>query len=204
MALPRDVFVVGAARTAIGTFGGALKDVPWPTLATLAVKTALSAAAPPRERRPPGDGHGDPTEPRDAYLSRVAAVNAGLPQERRPSTSTACGSGPAGHRLGAAGHPAGDCASRHRRRRRIDEPRRLPAAAGGLLGRTHGRLAHARLRGRCAARPFHKIHMGITAENVGEQFGISRTQMDELAVESHCRAAAAIAAGRFKSRSCRW
>ena len=48
--------------------------------------------------------------------------------------------------------------------------------------------------------PFHKIHMGITAENVGEQFGISRTQMDELAVESHRRAAAAIAEGRFKSQ----
>ena len=48
--------------------------------------------------------------------------------------------------------------------------------------------------------PFHKIHMGITAENVAEQFGISRTMMDELAVESHRRAAAAIAEGRFKSQ----
>jgi acetyl-CoA C-acetyltransferase len=48
--------------------------------------------------------------------------------------------------------------------------------------------------------PFHKIHMGITAENVGEQFGISRQQMDEAAAESHRRAAAAIAAGRFKEQ----
>ena len=48
--------------------------------------------------------------------------------------------------------------------------------------------------------PFHKIHMGVTAENVAEQFGISRQQMDELAAESHRRAAAAIAAGHFKSQ----
>ncbi|HNK19804.1 MAG TPA: acetyl-CoA C-acyltransferase, partial [Piscinibacter sp.] len=78
MALPRDVFVVGAARTAIGTFGGALKDVPLADLATLAVKTALErSGAAAASVGHLAMGTVIPTEPRDAYLSRVAAVNAG-------------------------------------------------------------------------------------------------------------------------------
>jgi acetyl-CoA C-acetyltransferase len=76
------VYVVAAARTAIGTFGGSLKDVPLADLATTAVQAALSRSGAPAD----AVGHlamGTvvPTEPRDAYLSRVAAVNAGLPKE---------------------------------------------------------------------------------------------------------------------------
>jgi acetyl-CoA C-acetyltransferase len=201
MALPRDVFVVGAARTAIGTFGGSLKDVPLADLATLAVRTALersgAAAA--------GVGHlamGTviPTEPRDAYLSRVAAMNAGLPKETPAfNVNRLCGSGLQAIVSAAQAITLGDC-----------------EIAIGAGAESMSRGAYLLPQARWGARmgdspmldyvvgalhdPFHKIHMGITAENVGEQFGISRSMMDELAVESHRRAAAAIAEGKFKSQ----
>src|SRR5512145_859961 len=91
----REVFVVAAARTAIGTFGGTLKDVPLSQLATTAVREAVA-----RSRiEPAGVGHvvmGNvvPTEPRDAYLSRVAAIEAGIPQETPAlNVNRLCGSG---------------------------------------------------------------------------------------------------------------
>jgi acetyl-CoA C-acetyltransferase len=201
MTLPRDVFVVGAARTAIGTFGGALKDVPLADLATLAVKTAL-------ERSRVGVasvghlamGTVIPTEPRDAYLSRVAAMNAGLPKETPAfNVNRLCGSGLQAIVSAAQAITLGDC-----------------EVAVGAGAESMSRGAYLLPQARWGARmgdspmldfvvgalhdPFHKIHMGITAENVAEQFGISRTMMDELAVESHRRAAAAIAAGRFKEQ----
>jgi len=77
-----DVFVVGTARTAIGTFGGALKDVANSTLATTVVRAALARSSVPAD-----DvgllvmGNVIPTEPRDAYLSRIAAMDAGCPKE---------------------------------------------------------------------------------------------------------------------------
>jgi len=201
MALPRDVFVVGAARTAIGTFGGSLKDVPLADLATLAVKTALE-----RSGAAAGSvghlamGTVIPTEPRDAYLSRVAALNAGLPKETPAfNVNRLCGSGLQAIVSAAQAILLGDC-----------------EVAVGAGAESMSRGAYLLPQARWGARmgdspmldfvvgalndPFHKIHMGITAENVAEQFGISRTQMDELAVESHRRAAAAIAEGRFKSQ----
>ena len=78
----REVFVLSATRTAIGTFGGALKDVPLTQLATTAVREALA-----RSGLAPADighvvlGNVIPTDTRDAYLSRVAAIEAGLPKE---------------------------------------------------------------------------------------------------------------------------
>lgn len=201
MALPRDVFVVGAARTAIGTFGGALKDVPLADLATLAVKTALE-----RSGAAAGSvghlamGTVIPTEPRDAYLSRVAAINAGLPKETPAfNVNRLCGSGLQAIVSASQAILLGDC-----------------EVAIGAGAESMSRGAYLLPQARWGARmgdspmldfvvgalhdPFHKIHMGITAENVGEQFGISRSQMDELAVESHRRAATAIAEGRFKSQ----
>ena len=93
--MTRDVFVVAAARAAIGTFGGTLKDTPLADLATLAVKTALARSGAPIDKV----GHlamGTviPTEPRDVYLSRVAAINAGLPKETPAfNVNRLCGSG---------------------------------------------------------------------------------------------------------------
>ncbi len=201
MPLPRDVFVVGAARTAIGTFGGRLKDVPLADLATLAVKTALErSGAAPASVGHLAMGTVIPTEPRDAYLSRVAALNAGLPKETPAfNVNRLCGSGLQAIVSAAQAITLGDC-----------------EVAVGAGAESMSRGAYLLPQARWGARmgdspmldfvvgalndPFHKIHMGITAENVAEQFGISRTMMDELSVESHRRAAAAIAEGRFKSQ----
>ncbi|EHR72759.1 acetyl-CoA acetyltransferase [Burkholderiales bacterium JOSHI_001] len=201
MALPRDVFVVGAARTAIGTFGGSLKDTPLADLATLVVKTALERAG------VSGDKVGHlamgtviATEPRDAYLSRVAAVNAGCAKETPAfNVNRLCGSGLQAIISASQAITLGDCeiavgagAEAMSRGGYLTPSARFGARMGDtqMLDMMVGALHD----------PFHKIHMGITAENVAEQFGISRQQMDELSVESHRRATAAIAAGYFKSQ----
>jgi acetyl-CoA C-acetyltransferase len=201
MSQTKDVFVVGAARTAIGTYGGTLKDTPLSELATLAVKTAIARSGADAARI----GHlamGTviPTEPRDAYLSRVAAVQAGLPKETPAfNVNRLCGSGLQAIISASQAIMLGDC-----------------EMAIGAGAESMSRGAYLMPNARWGARmgdtqildmmvgalhdPFHKIHMGITAENVAEQFGISREQMDALAVESHRRAAAAIEAGRFKDQ----
>src|SRR6202166_597305 len=91
----REIWIVAAARTAIGTFGGGLKDIPLADLATTAVRGALE-----RSRVPPDQvghlvmGNVIPTEPRDAYLSRVAAIGAGMPHETPAfNVNRLCGSG---------------------------------------------------------------------------------------------------------------
>jgi acetyl-CoA C-acetyltransferase len=199
--MARDVFVVGAARTAIGTFGGTLKDTLLADLATLAVKTALERSGAGADKV----GHlamGTviPTEPRDAYLSRVAAIQAGLPKETPAfNVNRLCGSGLQAIVSAAQAILLGDCeiaigagAENMSRGAYLMPAARFGARMGDaqvldmMVGALHD--------------PFHKIHMGITAENVAEQFGISRQMMDELAAESHRRAAAAIAAGRFKEQ----
>ncbi len=201
MALPRDVFVVGAARTAIGTFGGSLKDVPLSDLATLAVKTALErSGASAASIGHLAMGNVIPTEPRDAYLSRVAGMNAGLPKETPAfNVNRLCGSGLQAIISVAQSIALGDCevaigagAENMSRGAYL-----MPGARWGT------RMGDAQILDYMIGAlqdPFHKIHMGITAENVGEQFGIDRAAMDALAVESHRRAAAAIAAGRFKEQ----
>ncbi len=199
--MAREVYVVGAARTAIGTFGGTLKDTPPIDLATVAIKAAVERSG----VAPANVGHlafGTviATEPRDCYLSRVAAVNAGLPKETPAfNVNRLCGSGLQAIVSASQAILLGDCEV---------------AVGGGAESMSRG--AYLMPTARFGARmgdtqvldlmvgalhdPFHKIHMGITAENVAEQFGITRQQMDELAVESHRRAAAAIAEGRFKSQ----
>jgi acetyl-CoA C-acetyltransferase len=199
--MAREVFVVGAARTAIGTFGGTLKDTPPIDLATVAIKAAVERSG----VGPANVGHlalGTviATEPRDCYLSRVAAVNAGLPKETPAfNVNRLCGSGLQAIVSASQAILLGDCEV---------------AVGGGAESMSRG--AYLMPAARFGARmgdtqvidlmvgalhdPFHKIHMGITAENVAEQFGITRQQMDELALESHRRAAAAIAAGRFKTQ----
>ena len=141
-----------------------------------------------------------PTVPQDAYISRVAALEAGVPQEAPAfNVNRLCGSGLQAIVSASQAILLGDC-----------------EVAVGAGAESMSRGAYLLPQARWGARmgdspmldfvvgalhdPFHKIHMGITAENVGEQFGISRTQMDELAVESQRRAAAAIAEGRFKSQ----
>lgn len=201
MSSPREVFVVAAARTAIGTFGGSLKDLPLADLATTAVKAALERSGMPAD----AVGHlamGTviPTEPRDAYLSRVAAIQAGLPKETPAfNVNRLCGSGLQAIVSAAQSVLLGDCevavgagAESMSRGAYL-----LPGARWGT------RMGDAQVLDFMVGAlhdPFHQIHMGITAENVAAQFGITRADMDGLAAESHRRAAAAIAEGRFKSQ----
>ena len=196
-----EIYVVSAARTAIGTFGGSLKDVPPADLATTAVKAALQRAA----VDPALVGHlvmGNviPTENRDAYISRVAAMNAGIPKETPAfNVNRLCGSGlqaiiSAAQTLllGDAEIAIGAGAESMSR-----GPYLLPSARWGarmgnvqaidyMLGILHD--------------PFHNIHMGITAENIADRNGITREMQDALALEDQKRAAHAIANGYFSEQ----
>ena len=197
----RDIFVVGTARTAIGTFGGALKDVPNTQLATTAVKAAIERSS----IAPDAIGHvvmGNviPTDVRDAYLSRVAAIDAGCPVETPAfNVNRLCGSGLQAIISAAQSIMLGDCdiaigggSESMSRGPYFDTSARYGARMGDavlldyMLGILHD--------------PWEKMHMGITAENVAARYNISREQQDALAAQSHQRAAAAIAAGYFKEQ----
>ncbi|MBI5256559.1 MAG: acetyl-CoA C-acyltransferase family protein [Burkholderiales bacterium] len=198
MSAAREVYVVGAARTAIGTFGGTLKDTPPVDLATTAIKAAIArSGVAATQIGHVAMGTVIPTETRDAYLGRVAAVNAGVPKETPAfNVNRLCGSGLQAIVSAAQAVMLGDCelALGAGAECMSRGPYFMPGARWGT------RMGDAQLLDYMVGilhDPFHKIHMGITAENVAEQYGITRQQMDELAVESHRRAAAAIAAGRF-------
>jgi acetyl-CoA C-acetyltransferase len=200
MSLP-EVFVVSSVRTAIGTFGGTLKDVPLPELATTAVKAALERSGAPLD----AVGHlamGNviPTEPRDAYLSRVAAMQAGLPQEVPAfNVNRLCGSGLQAIVSAAQSLLLGDCqiAVGAGAESMSRGPYLVPAARWGAR---MGDTAMQDYMLNILHDPFHRIHMGMTAENVAEAHGITREQMDALAAESHRRASVAIQEGRFKGQ----
>ena len=202
MSTPAEVFVVGAARTAIGTFGGTLKDTPLADLATTALKAALERSGVPLD----AVGHlvmGTviPTEPRDAYLGRVAAMNAGLPKEvPAMNVNRLCGSGLQAIVSAAQSLMLGDCeiAVGAGAESMSRGPYLVPAMRWGA------RMGDAQMLDymlQILHDPFSKgLHMGGTAENVADTFGITRDMMDALAAESHRRAAAATAAGYFKEQ----
>jgi acetyl-CoA C-acetyltransferase len=196
-----DVFVVGTARTAIGSFGGALKDVPPAQLATTVVRAALQRAG----VSPDAVGHvvmGNviPTEPRDAYLSRVAALDAGCPQETPAfNVNRLCGSGLQAIVSAAQSILLGDCevAVGGGAESMSRGPYMVPSAR---FGARMGDAALIDYMTGILHDPWQSNHMGITAENVAARHEISRSMQDELAVTSQRRAAAAIAAGRFKEQ----
>jgi acetyl-CoA C-acetyltransferase len=196
-----DIFVVSAARTAIGTFGGSLKDVPLADLATTAVKAALQrSGVDPAQVGHLVMGSVIPTETRDAYISRVAAMNAGIPKETPAyNVNRLCGSGLQAIinaaqtlMLGDADIVVGAGAESMSRGPYIMPAARWGARMGNIqaidymLGILHD--------------PFHGIHMGITAENVAERNGITREMQDALALEDQKRAAFAIANGYFSEQ----
>ena len=199
--LQPDIYVVGAVRTAIGTFGGALKDISLADLATTAIRAVLERSKlPPEEIGHVVMGNVIPTEPRDAYLGRVAAMNAGIPKET-PSfnVNRLCGSGlqaivSAAQTilLGDTDVSIGAGAESMSRGPYLALSQRWGARLGNaeLLDYTIGILSD----------PFEKIHMGITAENVAVRHGITREMQDELALKSQQRAAHAIAKGHFKTQ----
>lgn len=197
----QDIFIVGAARTAIGTFGGSLSSFRPAELGTIVIKEALERAGiAPADVQNVVIGTVVPTQPKDAYVSRVAAVDAGIPVDAPAmNVNRLCGSGLQAivsaaqamalgeHDIAVAG--GAECMS--------NAPHMVLAARNGqkmgniemvdaMLGALHD--------------PFENIHMGVTAENVAERCGIGREEQDAVAVESHRRAAAAIAAGYFKEQ----
>ena len=196
-----EVFILSARRTAIGTFGGALKDMPLCDLATTAVKAALIDSQVEAERI----GHvvmGNviATEPKDAYLARVAAINAGIPKETPAyNVNRLCGSGlqaiiSAAHtlQLGDADFVIGGGAESMSR-----GPYLLPSARWGA------RMGDAQVQDYMLGilhDPFHGIHMGITAENVAQRNHITREAQDALAYADQQRAAHAIAQGYFAAQ----
>ena len=199
--MTREVVVVSAVRTAIGTFGGSLKDVPPTELGALVVRESLARAH--VEGKDVGHvvfGHVVNTEPKDMYLSRVAAINGGC-GEGTPAfnVNRLCGSGLQAIVNASQSILLGD----------------TDVAIGGGA-ENMSRVPFASLNMRWGARmgdtkmvdmmigalhdPFHNIHMGVTAENIAAKWGITRADQDGLAVESHRRAAKASAAGYFKDQ----
>lgn len=193
-----DIYVVGAARTAIGTFGGSLKDVPMADLATTAIKAALQrSGVDPTQVEHVVMGNVIPTEPQDAYISRVAAMNAGIPKETPAyNVNRLCGSGLQAIISAAQTLLLGDAeiAIGAGVESMSRGPYILPAARwGARMGNTQAidymlGILHD---------PFHGFHMGITAENIAERNGISREMQDALAMEDQTRAFRAIEEGRF-------
>src|SRR5512137_407445 len=197
----REVVVLSGVRTAIGDYGGSLKDIPPHELAAKVVKEAMARAkADPNDIGQCVIGNVIHTEARDMYISRLAFVNGGLPVTAGALTlNRLCGSGMQAIVTGAHYILLGD----------------TDAAVGGGA-ESMSRAAYASLTQRWGARmsdskmidmmvgaltdPFDVVHMGVTAENVANKCGLTREQQDAFAVESHKRAAAAIAAGHFKSQ----
>ena len=194
----RDVVVLSAVRTAIGKYGGGLAAVPPCDLAAAVVREAVSrAGVAPTDVGHAVFGNVIHTEARDMYLARVAAVNGGLPVETPAFTlNRLCGSGLQAVVSAAQAIRLGDCDV---------------AVAGGAESMSRGQYWLPGLRwGQrmqdgaavdamvgALTDPFDHCHMGVTAENVAREYGVSRADQDALAAESHRRAAAAAQAGYF-------
>jgi acetyl-CoA C-acetyltransferase len=199
--MQREVVIVSGVRTAIGDFGGGLKDVPPTELGAQVIREALSRA----------DVSGDDvghvvmgnvihTEAKDMYLARVAAMNGGVSQDAPALTlNRLCGSGlqaivsaAQSITLGDTDIAIGGGAESMSRASYIAQGMRWGARMGDT---TMVDMMVAALHD-----PFHNIHMGVTAENVAAQHQITRADQDALAVESHRRASSAIKTGRFKQQ----
>jgi acetyl-CoA C-acetyltransferase len=197
----REVVVVSGARTAIGDYGGTLKELPATKLGSVAIKEAVTRA----KIEPARVGHvvmGSVIhgEAKDMYLSRVAALEAGIPVGTPCLTvNRLCGSGLQAIVSAAQHLMLGDCDV---------------AVAGGA--ESMSRAAYFLPAGRWGQRmgdatvvdamtgalhdPFGHGHMGVTAENIAAKYGFTREQQDQFALESHRRAARAIDTGHFKAQ----
>jgi acetyl-CoA C-acetyltransferase len=201
MTTVREVVVLSGVRTAVGRYGGGLKDFSPSQLGAMVIREAVERAG-----VAPGDvghvvfGHVVPTEKHDVYLARVAAVNGGLPvQVPALTVNRLCGSGLQAIVSAAQTVMLGDAdctvaggsesmsrgaylASNHRWGQRMGNSELVDAVTGGLTD------------------PFDDRPMGVTAENVAAKWGVSREDQDALAVASHQRAARATANGYFKEQ----
>ncbi|MBK9702426.1 MAG: acetyl-CoA C-acyltransferase family protein [Betaproteobacteria bacterium] len=197
----REVVILSGVRTAIGDYGGSLKDIPPHELAARVVKEAMARSkADPQQVGQCVIGNVIHTEARDMYISRLACVNGGLPVTAGALTlNRLCGSGmqaiiTAAHyiTLGDTDVAVGGGAESMSRAAYASTTQRWGARMGDskMIDMMVGALTD----------PFDTVHMGVTAENIATRYKITRAEQDALAVESHKRAAAAIAAGHFKSQ----
>jgi acetyl-CoA C-acetyltransferase len=193
-----DVVISSAVRTAIGSYGRSLKDVPPTELGAIAAREALGRAqVAPEQVDHVVFGSVIHTEPADMYLARVVGMNAGVPKEAPAFTvNRLCGTGVQAIVSACQSIQTGDA--------RV-------ALAGGAESMSRGPywLRDARWGARMGDStvldpvqgalhdPFHQILMGVTAENLAERHAISREEQDAFAAESHRRASAAQQAGRF-------
>ncbi|AVW92377.1 acetyl-CoA C-acyltransferase family protein [Celeribacter baekdonensis] len=196
-----DIVILGGARTAIGTFGGALSGMSPIALATHVTKAALErSGTTPDQIGTVAFGHVLNTEPRDMYLSRAAAIEAGMAVETPAmNVNRLCGSGIQAivsvvqslmlgdAEFGLAG--GAECMSR--------APYIVPAIR---WGQKMGDTGATDMMLGALTCPFGTGHMGVTAENVAAEHGITREAQDAFALESQNRAARAIAEGRFASQ----
>jgi acetyl-CoA C-acetyltransferase len=196
-----DVFILSAVRTPIGKYGGGLASVPPCDLAATVVREAVSrAGVDPAQVGHVVFGNVLHTEKRDMYLSRVAAVNGGLPVGTPALTvNRLCGSGLQAIVSASQSIMLGDCqvavAGGAESMSRV--PYWLPGMRWGQ--RMNDGVAIDAMVG-ALTDPFDACHMGVTAENVASDYHVSREDQDALAAESHRRAAAAQAAGYFKEQ----
>jgi len=194
-----SIVISSAARTAIGSFGRSLREVPPIELGATAARAAIERAGiEPDQVDQVVFGNVIHTSPEDHYLARVVGINAGIPKESPAMTlNRLCGSGLQAIVSAAQMIQTGDAEV---------------ALAGGAESMSRGAywIDNARWGARMGdaslvdsvvgalTDPFSKIHMGVTAENLATSHGISREAQDEFALESHRRAIAAIEAGRFE------
>ena len=197
----RDVVVLGIARSAIGTFGGSLADTEPAELAGMVMKEAVKrSGVDPKAINYVTVGNTIPTESRFPYVARVAAIQAGLPMESvAMSVNRLCSSGLQGIVTTAQNILLGDCDYGIGGGVEV-------MSRGGYLStamRSGARMGDTKLIDTMVATltdPFGVGHMGITAENLATKWGITREAQDALAADSHRKAAAAIAEGRFKDQ----
>ena len=197
----RDVVVLGAARSAIGTFSGSLSDIEPAELAGTVMKAAVErSGVDPKAIQYVTVGNTIPTESRFAYVARVASIQAGLPMESvAMAVNRLCSSGLQGIvttaqniLLGDADYGIGGGVEVMSRGAYLSTAMRSGARMGDtkMIDMMTATLTD----------PFGVGHMGITAENLAVKWKITREEQDAFAVESQRRAAAAIAEGRFKSQ----
>lgn len=201
MSNKREVVVLSGVRTAIGDFGGSLKDIPPCDLAAAVVKESVS-----RSGLASADighavfGNVIHTEPRDMYLSRVAAINGGLPETTPAFTlNRLCGSGLQAIVSATQLIELDECDTAVAGG--AESMSRSPYWSQGMrFGQRMGDAALIDAMLAALHDPFDAQHMGVTAENIAKKWGITRSDQDGLAVESHQRAAKAIEAGYFKDQ----
>ena len=198
MSQTAEVVVLSAVRTAIGKYGGSLKDKSPSELGAVVIREAVNRSGiTPEEVGHVVFGNVVHSDQQDMYVSRVAAVNAGIPVETPALTlNRLCGSGLQAMVSAAQMIQVGDTDI---------------AVAGGAESMTRAQFWMPALRWgqrlndghaidamvAALTDPFDKVHMGVTAENIATKYGITREAQDEFAVESHRRAIAAMKNCRF-------